>query len=113
MSLLLKAKVWASAAAFGSWRRRWVYLGSRPSFMQVLLYNKAVSAAFILYSIFSIRRITVFSSAGRVERRDPMEGSATAGFLAVDPEGVLEDLVVVLSGTDVSTVRAVIIKVRA
>ena len=42
-----------------------------------------------------------------------MVGSATAGFLAVDPEGVVGDLEVFLGGTDVSTGLAVIIKVSA
>ena len=52
-----------------------VYLGRRPSFIQVELKTMADSAAFILYRIFSILRTVVLSSTGRLYKREPKPGS--------------------------------------
>ena len=100
--------MWASSAAVGSWRRRWVYLDSRPSLIQVVLNTMAVSAEFILYKLFSSFLTRAFSLTARLERSVPKDGSveslAGAGYLEV-----LEVLEVVC--TDVSIDRSIILMV--
>ena len=82
--------------------------------MQVELKIIAVSAAFILYKIFSSFRTRFFSSTGRVESKWPKLGSAGtgAGFL-VAVEGVLRVVgEFPEGGTNVSVIAVTMITVE-
>ena len=86
-----------------------VYLGRRPSLIQVELKTIASSAAFILYKFFSSFRTSAFSSVGRSCRRLPKVGwlavlaGRLAGLLVGDPVeflggvGVDSDVSIVLT----------------